>query len=422
MKLKTKTNLNNDLKMKAVHVISIFPSKSETFIVNFILESLKYNYSAQILADNFKNIDESSQKELLLNSGLYDNCETFNPSVSENKIIRLFQALIVLLGNLWYFKVFIRTLDHKKYGLKSKTLKMWFQAAIFLKHKDAQIFHAHFGINGKLLAEMKEIGAIKGKIITSFYGYDTFSTNKSRVYFRAYYKDAFNYSKHIITSSNYLLNNLIELNVPKDKVKVNSVGVDLNEFKFKNRDYSDTLKIITVGRLIKLKGQHLGIDVIKILKDRGHNVTFTIIGEGDEIDNLKSKINDLDLKDTITLNGGGSQHEIIKSLHQHHLFLMTSITDSTGRAEGQGLVSAEAQSTGMPVVGFESGGVPETILNGKTGLIVKEGDVNAMADAIETFILNKGLIKSMGTEARTFVHTEFNNTNQSQKLIDLYKN
>ncbi|MGJ8551124.1 glycosyltransferase [Winogradskyella wichelsiae] len=408
-------------KIQVVHVLDIFPSKSETFIINFVVETLKYNYSAKILANVVNDIGVSSQQDLLNSTGLYDSAKTFNPQVPENKLRRLFLAIWILLKNLKYFLVFIRTLDSKKYGLKSKTLKMWFQAGVFLNYREVSIFHAHFGKNGKLLAEMKEIGAIKGKVITSFYGYDTFSTKSTRDHFRLYYKGTFQKSHHILTSSGYLQDNLFLLNVPLDKVVVNSVGVNPKLFSYKERRYNGVFNIITVGRLIKLKGQHLGLEVIKLLVERGYNVSYTIIGSGDEYDNLEQKIKNLNLEKVVNLNGGRTQTEIKELLYQNHLFLMTSITDDTGRAEGQGLVIAEAQSTGMPVVGFKSGGIPETIKNGISGFIVEEGNVIAMADAIERFILNTDLINKSGLEGRLFVEKHFNNDIQSQKIIDLYK-
>ncbi|WP_171817141.1 glycosyltransferase [Winogradskyella sp. PG-2] len=408
-------------KVKVVHVLGLFPSQSETFVINFILETLKHNYSAQILADTIRPLEVSSQQDLLTKSGLFSSAQTFNPNVPEDKLKRLFFAISLLFKNIKFSRVLLRTLNKKRYGLKSQTLKMWFQAATFLKYRDAEVFHAHFGINGKLLAEMKEIGAIKGKIITSFYGYDTFSTDETQEHFINYYLGAFKASKQIVTSSNYLFNNLLKLNVPKGIVFVNPVGVDIDIFNYKNRSFDGSLKIITVGRLIKLKGQHVGIEVIKLLIERGYNVHYTIVGTGTEYEILKQKIKSLNLEDFITLRGGGTQNEIIELLDQNHLFLMTSITDETGRAEGQGLVTAEAQASGLPVVGFNSGGIPETIRDGITGYVVEEGNVKAMANSIEKFISHPELITTMGLEARSYIEQHFNNATQSQKIIDLYK-
>ena len=409
------------MKLKVIHILDIFPSKSETFVINLILESIEKGYSAQILANRILNSKDSSQESLLLESGLYKNAETFNPNIPQNKLKRILLAIKVLLYNIRYMPVFFKTLNTKRYGLKAKTLKMWFQASIFLKYREADIFHAHFGKNGKLLSEMKDIGAIKGDIITSFYGYDTFSTDNDRTYFKNYYKSTFVTSNNIVTSSRYLFNNLICLGVPEHKVLINPVGVNIDLFRYRNRVYSNRLHIITIGRLIRLKGQHLGIDVIKILKGRGYNVQYTIMGDGDEYHALIDKIEKLELKEEITILKGGSQEKVLEELYKNHLFLMTSIKDDLGREEGQGLVVAEAQSTGIPIVCFNSGGVPETVLKNKTGFVIEEGNINEMANAVEKFILTPDLIVSMGKDARCFVEENFNNKIQSQNILRLYK-
>lgn len=409
------------MKKKIVHVLSIFPSKSETFIINLIVESLRAGFSSQILTDHLRSIEQSSQQELLTKNGLYQNAETFNPVVPENKLKRLFLAVFILIKNLKHFAVFFRTLNSKKYGLKSKTLKMWFQAGVFLKHRDATVFHGHFGINGKLLAEMKAIGAIKGKLITSFYGYDTFSTDINREALKKEYSGVFAYSDYIITSSQYLYDNLMELNAPKDKIIINPVGVNQEIFEFKKRAYKDSLNIITVGRLIKLKGQHYGIDAIKILKDKGYNITYTIVGDGEEYEALQERINRNQLQNVVTLLGSKTQKDIIDLLYDNNLFLMTSITNEEGRAEGQGLVTAEAQASGLPVVAFDSGGVSETIDDKKTGFVVEEKNVQAMAEAIEKFIVEPELINKFGYAARKFVEQNFSNTIQSNRILKLYQ-
>jgi colanic acid/amylovoran biosynthesis glycosyltransferase len=243
------------MNKEVVHVLDIFPSKSETFIVNHIVECEKQGFKCIILANVLNQINQSSQTELIISKGLYKVAETYNPKFPQNKALRTIAAAKVLLKNIKDYKVFFRTLNHKKFGLKSKTLKMWFQASVFIKYRDTAVFHAHFGNSGKLLAEMKSIGAINGDIMTSFYGYDTFSVPEERERLKAYYKNVFSMSKSIITSSKYLYSNLQNLNVPESKIIINPVGVDLNKFQYKKRTYKGVLIIITVGRLRELKGQ-----------------------------------------------------------------------------------------------------------------------------------------------------------------------
>ncbi|WP_431158318.1 glycosyltransferase [Winogradskyella poriferorum] len=404
---------------RIVHVVNDFPSKSETFIVNHIVETIKNGYEVSILVNNLHPQSHTSQQLLFDEYGLYKIARTFNPSLPKNKIVRLVKAKFEWLKKPFFLKVFLRTLN-KKYGKKSRSLKMWFQTSTFLEYRDVQLFHAHFGVSGKILAEMKEIGAIKGDIFTTFYGIDTFSTNENRAAIKKYYSDLFSSAKSIITSSSYLANNLKLLEIPIEKLHVNSVGVDLEKFKYQKRKIDSQIRLVTVGRLIKLKGQDLGIRAVKLLVDKGYKINYSIVGKGEEYINLKNLITELKLEYFVDLKKGNSQQDVIEMLYDSHLFLMTSTKDKMGRAEGQGLVSAEAQATGIPVIGFRCGGVPETIQNGKTGVIIDEINEYSLAIAIKKFIKKPSLINEMGLSARAMVENDFDNHIQSKKIIELY--
>lgn len=406
---------------KIVHLIGVFPSKSETFIINQIIVSIENGFEATILADVMCEISNSSQQNLLEKYDLFNTAQSFTPQLPKNKVIRVLKAIALLFLNLPSYKVFFKSLNTNKFEGKASSLKLWYQAAFFLKYKDTAVFHAHFGINGTVLADLKEIGAIKGKIIVSFYGYDTFSTEHDRESIKKYYERLFEHSSVILVNSKYLRHNLFLLNAPDEKIKVNHVGVDQSIFKSKSRETGLTFKMITIGRLIALKGHEYGLMVVRKLKEKGHKIHYTIVGEGEECDNLLKQINALDIQNEVTLFGVANQEKILDLLYEHDLFLMTSITDITGRAEGQGLVTAEAQATGMPAIGFDSGGVGETILDGKSGYIVPEKDIDAMVDKIEFLMNNNDLKNDMAKNAVSFVSETFNNNKQANNILRIYK-
>lgn len=409
------------MNKRIVHVLSSFPSKSETFIINLIVASINQGSEAKILADNISNIQNSSQPEILDEYNLFNEALSYNPILPKNKLKRILKALIILFINFRHYKVFLRSLNYKKFGNKSLTLKMWYQASIFLKFYETKIFHGHFGVSGIALAEMKEIGAIKGEIIVSFYGYDTFSTLENRNRLINDYRYLFKQSKIIFVNSKYLLRNLTLLSVPAYKVLLNHVGVDCSIFYYKERNQKSNLTLITVGRLIKLKGQSFALQVVHKLKELGVIVNLKLVGDGVEFENLKSDATSYGIESQVTFYGAKNQIAILDLFHKSDLFLMTSITDEFGRAEGQGLVTAEAQSTGLPALGFNSGGVPETILNGQTGFVVEEKDVDAMVEKIMMFANDRDLLQRLGLQASEFIKARFNNTIQSNKIVNIYE-
>ena len=409
------------MKPKIVHILSSFPSKSETFIINVITESINQGYASTILANNIVDIHNSSQPNLLKQYQLYQNAQHITPTIPKNKAAKILKALSLIIKQPKTLFYFIKSFDKKKYGAKSGTVKMLYQIYNFLQFPENTVYHGHFGINGIVLAQMKALGVIKGKIITSFYGYDTFATSEDQKKTQQEYKLLFNLVDDILVNSNYLKNNLLALNAPESKIKMIHVGVDVNKFPFIKRNQSKVFKMITVGRLIHLKGQHLGVKVVSELKKRSYLINYTIVGDGEEKENLQKQVETLNLQDEVQLVGAKNQEEIKQYFNENNLFLMTSITDVDGRAEGQGLVTAEAQATGLPVVAFNSGGVGETIENNSTGFLVTDKDVEAMVNKIEVLIKDPNLCQQMGIQARKLVEEKFNNKVQTQKVIENYE-
>ena len=100
---------------------------------------------------------------------------------------------------------------------------------------------------------------------------------------------------------------------------------------------------------------------------------------------------------------------------------MTSITDEHGRAEGQGLVTAEAQACGLPVIAMDSGGVGETIMDKFTGILIPENDVTALAKAINFIYENEDYRQNLASNTAQFIDENFNQAKISENIIKLYE-
>lgn len=100
---------------------------------------------------------------------------------------------------------------------------------------------------------------------------------------------------------------------------------------------------------------------------------------------------------------------------------MSSVTDATGRCETQGVVTAEAQAMGLPVVAFNSGGVPYTIHDGETGILVKEKDVDRYAQAILEMINDSEKYQAMSVRAREFAVANFSREYMTKQFMTLYQ-
>jgi glycosyltransferase involved in cell wall biosynthesis len=118
--------------------------------------------------------------------------------------------------------------------------------------------------------------------------------------------------------------------------------------------------------------------------------------------------------------GYQSQDKVRVWMNRCRIFCMPSKTANSGDSEGFGLVFAEAQAMGLPVVGYEHGGVPEAVEHGKTGLLATEGNVEQLAEYIRLLMDDEQLWKRMSAAGPKRVDMHFNRKRQIALLEDIY--
>ena len=287
---------------------------------------------------------------------------------------------------------------------------------------DADIFHVQFGVYAEPLVRLKKNNLLKGKIVTTFHGFDVHYTDNTFRDVKKRYQDLFIYGTAFTCNTKYLAEQLIQLGCPQNKLEIVPMGIDVNYFKpVSIKKNTEKIKLVSVGRLIKWKGHAYGIKAIAGIVKRGYKVTYTIIGEGEERENLEQLIKELKLEKTVILAGARDQQFIKESMQQADIFLMTSTHDETGRRETQGVVTGEAQACGLPVVAFNSGGVPYTMIDGETGFLSKENDYSCMAENIEKLITNQDMRMQMSKKAREFIVSHYSLEKSAEKMQRVYE-
>ena len=197
------------------------------------------------------------------------------------------------------------------------------------------------------------------------------------------------------------------------KVIIN--GINVQKIKYtKTTSDSDTLKIVQVSRLNHtIKGQHILLEAIKLVKERGYKVSLDFIGDGPSMGYLKELINEYELNEEVKLLGGKSQQYIFDNLCNYDLFVQPSIN------EGFGLTVAEAMAAKVPVLISENQGPLEIIDNGKYGCSFKNGDAKDCAQKIITFIeqgVDSGVIEEAYQRAEELYSVKLT----AQKYIEEY--
>lgn len=403
------------MKKSVVFKIRAFPVVSQTFITSCIIEAIKNGYSVSIIADQRNDLKESSQEDLLKRYHLMERLMV--PQSPQQKMKRLSSAFFLFLNPvLFYYFIRYCLLQGKI------SLSYLFTLKFYSPIRKVPTYHVHFANFVSPLFELKKIGFLSSNIVVTFHGAEAHllpggdQLKKLRADFETY-------ATHLTVNSGYLKKVLVERGFNKNLIKIVPVGIDVNFFQMNNAVknwHQEEFKLITIGRLVTYKSQKLGIEVVGILKGKGYNVNYTILGSGSEYENLDNYRNELGLQKCVDLLSSKNQSEIKELLRRHHAFLMTSTVDIKGRREAFGVVSLEAQAMGLPVVGFNSGGFPETVYNGSTGFIVPEGNVLEMSKAVEKFINDRDLWRQMSQNARVFVEENFSIFNTNKKYLELY--
>ena len=156
--------------------------------------------------------------------------------------------------------------------------------------------------------------------------------------------------------------------------------------------------LVFVGRLTWRKGVHVLIKALSLIGDDVGNLKLTIIGPSNvqyalQVERL---INMAGLSDSVKIQGVISEQEKIALIAGNKLLVLPSLKDYTPN------VLLEAQALGVPVVASDVGAVPELLLDGETGLLVKPGDYTKLAEAIRNLLLNDELRKKMSIKAKDF--------------------
>ncbi len=145
---------------------------------------------------------------------------------------------------------------------------------------------------------------------------------------------------------------------------------------------------------------------------------LVVIGDG----HLRSKLENMarKLPDRWRFLGTQCQKMVCEWMNRAMVFCVPSRTLESGTSEGFGLVLAESQAMGLPVVSFATGGIPEAVANGKTGFLAAESDAKMLASYILQLLSNKELWQKFSVEGQKRVREHLDLRKQMKKLEEIY--
>lgn len=262
------------------------------------------------------------------------------------------------------------------------------------------ILHAHYASSCGLIAAFTKFHPY----VLSVWGDDILDFPKKSPVHRWVIRQAINHADYITATSNMLAENTKKYLKNNKDISIIPFGVDLEHYRYIERQAGSTIHIGTVRNLTPKYGLEYLIKAVAGLIESGSNVDLTIVGKGLLGDQLKSLVSQLKITSAVNFIGYVPNEKVIDYLRDFDIFVMPSV----GEGETFGVAAVEAMATGLPVVASNIGGLPEVIDHEKTGLLVEPGNVEMLMGALKKYISSPETRRVHGDAGRQRVEKKFN--------------
>ena len=181
----------------------------------------------------------------------------------------------------------------------------------------------------------------------------------------------------------------------------------------------EPVRILSVGRLVSFKGFEYLIEACEQLRQRSVHFRCDIIGDGPLRESLRQQIDELRIGALVTLEGALPQDRVLEKLKRCDIFALASTSDEKGASDVFPTVILEAMASARPVVSTTMAGIPESVVEKETGLLVPAGESGLFADALEVLCRDGELRAHYGSAGRARIEQHFQIETTVRPLLDL---
>lgn len=297
----------------------------------------------------------------------------------------------------------------------------WLVASHLERSFQPNLLHAHFGWSGIRVMLLRRL--LRIPLVTTFGGRDA-GAELAEGPQRELYQLLLRQSAHLICVSGPLRDALLEQGAAPDRVSVIRRGTDTDRFAFVDRggrDQAEPLRLLMVGRLVPKKGHRLAFEALRFLRDQRIDAQLRIVGKGRLKAELQREVSNAKLARFVEFVAPTDVDGVVGHMAWADALVQCSVTPADGDCEGIPNVVVEAASTGLPVVGSRHGGIPETIRPEETGLLVPEGDVTALQEALLRLARRPEERLRFGKAAAAWMREEWSSNAQLDRHGELYE-
>lgn len=380
--------------MRIAVVAGVFPSLSETFVLNQVTGLIDRGHDVRVLAG--RPGEEGARHP---DWERYRLAERTTWWESRSRLLRRVRWR---LGRLGLCRPAPRPVD----ALRSQGR---FDAIL-----------VHFGHLGEQVRELRAAGLIEGPLAVVFHAAELTVLLRDRP--ADHYAPLFESAELLLPISRRWAEKLVAMGADEIRVRVVHMGIDTRLFRFRprRREPGGVTELVTVARLVPKKGIATAIRAVAELARRGERgLRYRILGDGPLRRELEALARSEGVEELVQFLGWRDQDEVAGVLESSHLFLLPSETGPDGDMEGIPVSLMEAMAAGMPVLSTRHSGIPELIEDGVSGLLVDEGDAAALAGGLGRLLREPESWPLLGEAGRRRVEAEFDVRRNLERLEGL---
>ena len=297
------------------------------------------------------------------------------------------------------------------------------------KHHQARILHSHWG--DVAWRDIKAARKAKLLHIATFYGKDVNYLPQQQSKWRKRYQELFSHVDLVLCEGAHMARCIVALGCREEKVQVQHLGVEVDRIVFKPREWDQhkPLRVLIAASFREKKGIPYGLAALARLEGDLPGLEVTIIGDASkdprstiEKAKIMGTLEKYRLIDKTRLLGYQPHAVLLAEAYKHHIFISPSVTASDGDTEGGAPVTIlEMAATGMPIVSTRHCDIPSLVIDGETGLLAAERDVDGLAEHLRRLVNQPENWKQMVMRGRHYIEAQYNVVTQGQKLARTYR-
>jgi colanic acid/amylovoran biosynthesis glycosyltransferase len=386
--------------LNILYILRSFPTVTEMSTLNEITGMIRRGVEVSIVSlkkpADMKHLHDDIEKYRLTERTFYLNVST-GIKKWRNILLRTIYGQVKLY---LFAKLPLKNkIEVSVYSIRKKSRRLSLVHLVdLINHiaiKKPNVIYFHFATHAGELIILRKI--FNMPVVVFFHGFDF---SKNLPFKDLNYPQMFRKGDWFFTNSSFSAQKVRELGCPAGKLSVPGLPVDDINYPYK-------IRILTVARLVEKKGLYYAILAFSECHKKFPELEYEIVGEGPLREELTRLVKSMGMQDHIRLSGNKTKDQVIETMLDSDIFILTSITADDGETEGLGMVLLESQLTGMPVLATRHNGFTDAVKDGISGFLVPEKDVAAIADKLTWMMDHPESWAAMGAAGRQHIMDNF---------------